>query len=451
MQSSTLAVNSALSVSNRVDNFSRSTGRLRTRSFGIYALGLLLSLIFLSACTYQEANSGAPFQMNLLGSNRSQEVEFLDSPSNRLVVLGRDGNIYTIKPDGSEKFSLTDDASRRHQYSQPTWSPDGEQIVFTEIDSSSSAPRAALVASKVDGEGKREVDLPFAPFYIFWSPDSERLVYLSNWAAGGVPSMAMRMVEVSDDRLEDSTLAQGQPFYMSWSPDGQNLLTHVGNEQVAILPIDGDAQAISDASSNFPAPQWMPDGSGLIYGVDGEDGRTLVLSDLSGEEQNEVTVFEGSISFTLSPTTRQMAYVVSAEDGAAAAIGPLYVVDVDTNRTQELSADRVMAFFWSPDGQKLAYQVIQRRAGSFQIQWKVWDGQSIRDYGTFLPTRMFFERYLAFFDQYAQSMTLWSPDSSAFAYAGTNGAGRTGIWVQQLDQAEPVRVDNGIFAAWSPR
>ena len=60
--------------------------------------------------------------------------------------------------------------------------------------------------------------------------------------------------------------------------------------------------------------------------------------------------------------------------------------------------------------------------------------------------------YLRFFDQYAQSMTLWAPDSSAFTYAGVSESGEDGIWVQSLAEgAAAVRVAPGVMATWSPR
>ena len=36
-------------------------------------------------------------------------------------------------------------------------------------------------------------------------------------------------------------------------------------------------------------------------------------------------------------------------------------------------------------------------------------------------------RAIVLFEQYAQSMSLWSPDSSAFAYPGTSEDGQEGI------------------------
>ncbi|MGL4651425.1 MAG: hypothetical protein ACRC1H_18615, partial [Caldilineaceae bacterium] len=69
----------------------------------------------------------------------------------------------------------------------------------------------------------------------------------------------------------------------------------------------------------------------------------------------------------------------------------------------------------------------------------------------FLPTRTFLERYIVFSDQYAQSMRLWSPDSRAFVYPGTDETGRRGIWVQEVDAEAPRWVAGGVMASWSPR
>jgi len=54
------------------------------------------------------------------------------------------------------------------------------------------------------------------------------------------------------------------------------------------------------------------------------------------------------------------------------------------------------------------------------------------------------------FEQYAQSVSLWSPDSSAFAYPPSED-GQEGIWIQAArpDRA-PVPVAEGDFVGWSP-
>jgi len=87
-----------------------------------------------------------------------------------------------------------------------------------------------------------------------------------------------------------------------------------------------------------------------------------------------------------------------------------------------------------------------------QLRWNVWDGEDNIAYDVTMPSRTFLTSYLSYFDQYAQSMNLWSPDSSAFTYSGSNAKGRRGIWVQALGEDEEAKlIHDGIYAAWSPR
>lgn len=384
-----------------------------------------------------------------VGANRGTPPT---APGNRILIVRANGNIATINPDGSKPFALTTNASRSRQHSQPTWSPDGEFIAWTEVNVSSNPVTAAVVTSRFDGSQEVRTVVPFPPFYYYWSPDSSSLAYLSNWLGdNNQPGMAMRIVDVAGGAEEVSTLAEGQPFYFSWAPDSKRLVIHVGGEFVGLLSLTGDQQLLSQTSTNFPAPQWSPDGSYLIYAVDDGQSQSLVVTEQDGRVRRKITTYQGIINFTLSPTTNQLAYVVSTGQ-AGMAFGPLYLVDIDTERTVEVSEEPVLAFFWSPDGEKLAFIGAGTNArGEPRLRWQIWDGASVQEYALFLPSGIFLQRYLPFFDQYAQSMTIWSPDSSAFTYAGRSETGQEGVWVQKLGDEQPARVSDGSFAAWSPR
>jgi len=83
------------------------------------------------------------------------------------------------------------------------------------------------------------------------------------------------------------------------------------------------------------------------------------------------------------------------------------------------------------------------------LAWRVWEDGAVSEYASFTPDPQWFARFVPFFDQYAQSMTLWSPEGDAFAFPGAIG-GETGVWVQYLDQEVPVRVSSGSWVAWGP-
>jgi Tol biopolymer transport system component len=130
---------------------------------------------------------------------------------------------------------------------------------------------------------------------------------------------------------------------------------------------------------------------------------------------------------------------------------PLTVVDVASGETTQVTDQTVGAFFWSPDGERLLYLDLDAADGRVWYRWGVWNQKRSFRTTRFLPSQVMIEQYFPFFEQYAQSMSLWSPDGSAFAYAGMNEDGEAGIWIQSArsDRA-PVLVSDGTFVAWSP-
>jgi len=372
------------------------------------------------------------------------------SPENQVLVAGADGNLWLVDATTGERFDLTTDAAAQRQYMQPTWSPDGAQIAWAKRE----GQRNYLETSRFDGAGRRAVSVPFLPFYLFWSPDSARLAYLSNWLTLDQPSMALRVAEfgAADGSGSVRTLAEGQPFYFSWAPDGQRLLLHIGGERVEVLSLDGNVESLQISGGQFPAPQWADDGARLVYAVADAARQRLIVTDTTGQELTELTDFAGRVSFSLSPDGQRLAYIVTEQDAALSTLGPLYAVEVATLRTREITSDPVLAFFWSPAGDKLAYLGLEFFAGRLGLRWYVWDGRTVTPYARFLPTRAFLENYLPFFDQYAQSHRVWAADGRAFVFTGTLADGRSGVWVQAVaPDSAPLWVGPGVFATWSPR
>lgn len=350
-----------------------------------------------------------------------------------------DGNLVTMSPGGGDMLALTTDAGPGRIESQAVGSPNGRSIAWVELD---DAGASVETASRF-GENRVSQPLAFPPFYLLWDPTSTRVLYLGN--AGS--TIGLGVVDAAVVQPKDVPVGGGAPLYLSWNPNGTEIVVHVGTDTLGTSDLVHPLQTLRHTPGTFQAPVWLPDG-GLVYVI--RDGRTQSLVvDRDGTLETLGTFpSDGGTVFTTDPTGRRIAYRIDRPDGSQTGV---FVQSVNGGPVRAVTKHETTDFFWSPDGSKLLLmQPVAGAADPTTHRWAVWDGARVRNVSPpFVPSDTFFNEYAPFFDQYAQSLTPWSPSSDAFAFAGSV-AGQIGVWMARLDGSAPAYVDNGVMVSWLP-
>lgn len=142
---------------------------------------------------------------------------------------------------------------------------------------------------------------------------------------------------------------------------------------------------------------------------DGATLATLVTNPVSGDD--ELTLCTGNFS----PDS------VAGEEEHRFRFGRPFSTArcADADIILSTPATRVLAFFWSPNSRKLLFLCSLRDSNIGAAQWATFDldTSKVTRYEKFVMSGIYIHT-LNFFDQFAMSMTPWSPDSDAFCYPG---------------------------------
>ena len=348
-----------------------------------------------------------------------------------LLVVTDDHAVNAISTDGDTVELVAADPDRR--VSQATWAPDGRLAVWTEVD----AAAGAAVIAMGNTEGQRRIDGGTVPFFYAWSPAGDHVAYLGNSPDGSGVAMGLVDVAAGTARLVD----QGAPYYLDWAPDGSRLAVHVDSTFLGFVDLEGNRTPLSTVAGLFQAPQFLADGR-LLIATGGDLGGVAVSGD-SGEPV-VIAPVNGGTFFSASADGGMLAYTDTAN---APILGSLSVVPIEGGEPESVDEDGVVAFEWSPSGEKLLFMTVNPEGTALIPQ--IWEAGSVERYEEVLPTQEMISSYLPFWDQYSRVLTLWAPDGASFVLPvdGENGGS---IVVYDVVGGGTTRVSGGRFASWAP-
>ena len=430
-------------------------------------------------------------------------------PVNRIAYIDAQGQLLTVRPDGSDRNSLSagsvaggsegnsDDAGagrplggilaqpagRVRLYAWPTWSPDGSRIAVSRITGASANDAEISVQSLEAATGVggavfvNDAPLTIAdgtPHYVQWSPDGRRLG-ITAATPQGLTLFVVDADPADGDVLPASPLPvqRGAPLYFDWAPDSKSLAVHSG-ETVSVLRLDDDFARFAEQplarSVSFRTPLWSPDGAQLAWSAPGGDGEAIWLGRPAEPDYPPLRLAEvdGQCAFAWSADGSLIAVADRQADNSPA-YRRLRLLAADGSAEHTIqSGDWTLAFFWEPAGSRLAWVALNTEERA--MEWRIAetapgassdaDDRAVAGLG-FSPSGEAF-LLLAFFDQYARSHSPWAPDGSALVVAGSqnyfaqrrNGSGGGGarIYVAETGSRGALQdIAAGSLAVWSTR
>lgn len=374
----------------------------------------------------------------------STAIVTIPPPEDRVAVTSVDGGVRVHDATGREVMRL--DAVAGSSYRQPVWAADGSILAARSGDGDG----VGLVSvDPSDASIRWEAAMATPPFYYLPAPDG------SEWATTSLrndPSGDGLIAELVDGHGMVTQIATISPFYSTWSPDGGQLAVHGGGRTLDIRS-EGDTETIADPSGVFQAPVWTTEG--LVTLRTTAIGQVLSVWDGTFEDVASVS---GPVRFTAGSGRVALQAVGSDGGGGVQAAlrsqqipaipgGRLVVVDLASGAIETVVNELTPLFQWDPSGERLMFATFTAPdALTFRVQ--IWENGSTVDLGSFDAQPVWFRDLVPFFDQYDQSVSLWSSGGDAIALPEVLD-GRRVVSIRSLDGSETVVIEDATWVTWS--
>jgi Tol biopolymer transport system component len=239
--------------------------------------------------------------------------------------------IYTMTHHGSELEEPVQLTSDSLEQMNPSWSPDGQQIIYNVP--SGSVPEIWTINR--DGTNPQPLLTGFdGGNYPAWSPDMQQIAF-----GGGFQSSELYLYDIPSQQ-EIRTESGSSSRFFRWSPDGTKIsyIRGSGSSTSNLYVMNADGTDIIQLTENGTGvPVWDPDSGSLVFYAD--------LSE-SGIHRLNVSSDEMSIVDTNLPEPHNYVATGMSADRATLLVRRLadsftrfYLIDLDTGYVASLEVD----------------------------------------------------------------------------------------------------------------
>lgn len=265
--------------------------------------------------------------------------------------------VFTMNLDGSELKKVAQAPDKRW-HGAPSWSSDGQFILFHAFPQDAGAGDSHVFVVKYDGTDLKDLGSGQRPA---WSADNKQIVF---HLAEQNPEKAQTGLWVmnADGKGRQWMFPGYAPRYAS---DGSRLLyvsAHEGNQSIYSYDLVDSApkKILQEAYEQRPgAAAWSPDGKRVAF-IDERKGKIeLILIDSSGSEKSQVVRCRGPMVGPVSWGANGK-LLLTQKDASAGDRQRLYTLNPDNEDDPELLPQQEAGALnfdpaWSPDGQRIVF------------------------------------------------------------------------------------------------
>ena len=213
--------------------------------------------------------------------------------------------IVNLENDFIQKLS---DGNTQSQYGRPSWSPDGNSIVYSITTRGKKGPLVSNIGliNLNSFESSLLTDISdLGRHRPVWSPDGKKIMYLEN----GLHSLILFVMNNDGtDRIQLTDDNFGFIYQSYWSPDGTKILLSVKKDDkyyIYTVNADGtDLKNLSTIENQIDTyPYWSPNGKSIVFvsKVLGENNQLFIM-DSDGSSRIALTdaIYESDMPIWIS-------------------------------------------------------------------------------------------------------------------------------------------------------
>jgi dipeptidyl aminopeptidase/acylaminoacyl peptidase len=278
----------------------------------------------------------------------TQELPAADAP--QLAV-------FSMNVDGSDLKKVAQAPDKRW-HACPSWSSDGQSILFHAFPTDATAADSHVFVVKHDGADLKDLGAGNRPA---WSADNKQIVF--NVAEQNPEKLQAGLWVMNADGKGRQFLFPG--YAPRYAPDGSRLMyvsSHEGNQSIYLYDLveSTPRKILQEAYEQRPgAACWSPDGKRVAF-VDERKGKMeLILIDAAGSEKSQVVRYRGPLGGPIAwgPGGKLLIW---QKEAAAGDRQRLHLLNPDNEDSPELLPQQEAGTWnfdpaWSPDGLRIVF------------------------------------------------------------------------------------------------